>query len=421
MDTILAHIRGFCFVKDMEESYLLKSEALVNLRTYKYQGVDKSKLSEYVLNPYWTWCAKFMPPSLAPNMITVIGFTAILFNVFSVLVWIPDLQGPAPALVYISFGLGLWFYQTMDNIDGKQARRTGSSSPLGELFDHGLDSINCALGGLIQAATIGLGSTSMGALTALAPCIAMYLSAWETYHTHVLYLGYINGPTEGILVAVLSMLVTGIYGPGIWDMLLIDAIPLSLYSKDFWFAQYTLRELWNFVIPTAILLGHMPACLYNVYKHKKEKREPFADTLTGLIPITALIILVSLWLSSPYSTVLDNNHLALFAITCSLLFGKITTAMTLAHLTNQSYPLWNDAYWPVIMGFGLFGFIPRLMPVTIFRDAITKLELVYLWAAFLFSVSLFTYWSVTVIARLCKFLNIQCFTIGPAIDLGKSS
>ncbi len=36
-----------------------------------------------------------------------------------------------------SCALGLFFYQTMDVIDGKQARRTGTSSPLGELFDHG--------------------------------------------------------------------------------------------------------------------------------------------------------------------------------------------------------------------------------------------------------------------------------------------
>lgn len=28
-------------------------------------------------------------------------------------------------------------YQSLDAIDGKQARRTGSSGPLGELFDHG--------------------------------------------------------------------------------------------------------------------------------------------------------------------------------------------------------------------------------------------------------------------------------------------
>ncbi len=38
----------------------------------------------------------------------------------------------------------------MDAIDGKQARRTGSSSPLGELFDHGCDALSigvCPVGG----------------------------------------------------------------------------------------------------------------------------------------------------------------------------------------------------------------------------------------------------------------------------------
>jgi phosphatidylglycerophosphate synthase len=35
------------------------------------------------------------------------------------------------------FGIGLFIYQSLDAIDGKQARRTGQSGPLGELFDHG--------------------------------------------------------------------------------------------------------------------------------------------------------------------------------------------------------------------------------------------------------------------------------------------
>lgn len=33
----------------------------------------------------------------------------------------------------------------LDGIDGKQARRTGTSGPLGELFDHGLDSWSSVL------------------------------------------------------------------------------------------------------------------------------------------------------------------------------------------------------------------------------------------------------------------------------------
>jgi hypothetical protein len=36
------------------------------------------------------------------------------------------------------FGLNeMMLMQTFDAVDGKQARRTNSSSPLGELFDHG--------------------------------------------------------------------------------------------------------------------------------------------------------------------------------------------------------------------------------------------------------------------------------------------
>ena len=39
-------------------------------------------------------------------------------------------------------GLGLFIYQSLDAIDGKQARRTKQATPLGELFDHGCDSVS---------------------------------------------------------------------------------------------------------------------------------------------------------------------------------------------------------------------------------------------------------------------------------------
>jgi phosphatidylglycerophosphate synthase len=44
--------------------------------------------------------------------------------------------------MYFLTALGLFVYQSLDAIDGKQARRTGTSSPLGELFDHGCDSVS---------------------------------------------------------------------------------------------------------------------------------------------------------------------------------------------------------------------------------------------------------------------------------------
>lgn len=76
-----------------------------------------------------------------PNLITLCGLGFVLVNVATIRVLIPDLESETHRVVYVSFAMGLFLYSTFDNCDGKQARRTGSSSPLGELFDHGIDAL----------------------------------------------------------------------------------------------------------------------------------------------------------------------------------------------------------------------------------------------------------------------------------------
>ena len=45
---------------------------------------------------------------------------------------------PTPASPCLACsGAAVFFYLHMDCLDGKQARRTKNSSPLGQLFDHG--------------------------------------------------------------------------------------------------------------------------------------------------------------------------------------------------------------------------------------------------------------------------------------------
>jgi ethanolaminephosphotransferase len=77
------------------------------------------------LTPYWNYVVTLLPLWLAPNLITLLGLVAILVNVATVQVLVPDLVGPGPWWMYWSFVLGLWIYSTLDNVDGKQARRTG--------------------------------------------------------------------------------------------------------------------------------------------------------------------------------------------------------------------------------------------------------------------------------------------------------
>lgn len=63
------------------------------------------------------------------------------------------------------------------------------------MLSHGIDSLNCTLASLLETAAMGLGTSNAGIFTALVPCLPMFFSTWETYHTHTLYLGYFNGPT----------------------------------------------------------------------------------------------------------------------------------------------------------------------------------------------------------------------------------
>lgn len=45
-------------------------------------------------------------------------------------------SGEAPAWVYVLTALSVVAYVNLDCMDGKQARRTGSSSPLGQVSRH---------------------------------------------------------------------------------------------------------------------------------------------------------------------------------------------------------------------------------------------------------------------------------------------
>lgn len=206
------------------ETDLVDDDSLANLKTYKYASVDKSPITYYILRHYWDWAVKFFPMWMAPNLITLCGLGFVLINCASIYYYIPDLIGPAPRWLYWTFPAGLWLYSTFDNVDGRQARRTGSSSPLGELFDHGVDSLNCTFGAILQLAAIQSGHTPLAVGLVIVPTWPMYLSTWEEYHTGVLYLGYFNGPTEGILLACTFMIISAVHGK---QIIIVDLVLMN--------------------------------------------------------------------------------------------------------------------------------------------------------------------------------------------------
>lgn len=88
-----------------------------------------------------------MPRWIAPNLLTFSGFMLTVINYILIAFYDYDFtvanklhEYRIPQWVFIVAGINVFVAYTLDGIDGKHARRTGSSSPVGELFDHGLDS-----------------------------------------------------------------------------------------------------------------------------------------------------------------------------------------------------------------------------------------------------------------------------------------
>ncbi|RMD39467.1 hypothetical protein DV735_g5671, partial [Chaetothyriales sp. CBS 134920] len=383
----------------------LSPEALQHLKSYKYSSVDKSPLSYYVLRHYWNGAVQLLPLWLAPNMVTLLGFLCIIVNIGILLIYIPDLVGPGPTWVYYSFALGLWLYSTMDNIDGKQARRTGTSSPLGELFDHGIDSLNCTLGSLLETAAMGLGPTPIGVFTAMVPCLPMFFSTWETYHTHTLYLGVFNGPTEGLAIASAAMAISGYFGPQIWEQPFSSFFPSV--SLPFGLGSYCMRQVWVPIILSSFFFVHLPFCIYHVVQARQAKNLPIAPVFLEWFPMLVFCGSCIAWLGSPYSTLLSDNHLVLWCLTQSFVFGRLTTKIILQHLTRQPFPFWTVLLAPLLGG-AVLANLPYLGLPRVFTSTT---EACYLWAYFVFALVAYSTWAAVVINKICTFLDINCLTI----------
>jgi len=124
-------------------SVKLSREALEHVKTYKYKTNGLTPIEIYVFDPFWTFVANnLLPDRLAPNLLTIMGLIVPICSFITIGYLSVNFEGYLPPWVWLLSTLGLFWYQTIDAIDGKQARRTDNCSPLGQLLDHNLDQIS---------------------------------------------------------------------------------------------------------------------------------------------------------------------------------------------------------------------------------------------------------------------------------------
>ncbi|KAF2149911.1 sn-1,2-diacylglycerol cholinephosphotransferas-like protein [Myriangium duriaei CBS 260.36] len=396
----------------------IRQEQLPKLKEYKYSGVDHSLVSRYVLKPFYTnFVIHCFPMSMAPNLITLTGFSFVIINILTMLYYTPNLDQDCPTWVYATWSIGLFLYQTFDAVDGAQARRTKQSGPLGELFDHGVDALNTCLEVLLFAAAMNLGQSWKTMLVMFASLLTFYVQTWDEYHTKTLTLGIISGPVEGILTLCIVYAFTAVQGGGsFWQQPMLPTlhvpnpgfIPASIY-------EFAWTD-WYMVYGGLVLVFNTFSSAQNVIASRRSRKEDPNEALLGLVPFAVTWTLISAYLY--LNPAILNLHLIPFALYVGLINAYSVGQMITAHLTKSPFPYWNVLVLPLIFGIGdalgpvlqnnfgaAFGW-----PASLGDDG-SIFRVAFMFMCLGLAVGVYGSFVVDVIVNICDYLDIWCLTI----------
>ncbi|XP_012583065.1 PREDICTED: ethanolaminephosphotransferase 1 isoform X2 [Condylura cristata] len=307
----------------------VSSEQLAGFDKYKYSAVDTNPLSLYVMHPFWNTIVKIFPTWLAPNLITFSGFLLVVFNFVLMAYFDPDFYASAPGhrhvpdWVWIVVGILNFTAYTLDGVDGKQARRTNSSTPLGELFDHGLDSWSCVFFVVTVYSIFGRGPSGVSVFVLYillwVVLFSFILSHWEKYNTGVLFLpwGYdISQVTISFVYIVTAIVgVEAWYEPFLFNFLYRDLFTTMIIVWIFWSPSNILEihpRVFYLMVGTAFANStcHLIVC------QMSSTRCPTLNWLL-LLPLLLVVTVVNFGVTSYVE---------------SVLLYVLTTVFTLAHI-----------------------------------------------------------------------------------------
>ncbi|XP_050504111.1 choline/ethanolaminephosphotransferase 1 isoform X2 [Diabrotica virgifera virgifera] len=301
---------------------LLSDTQLKKLGEHKYSCQSVSFLDK-LLQPYWCWLVLKVPIWLAPNLITVLGLCVNIFTSLLLIWYSPDAKAEAPRWVCALCALGLFIYQSLDAIDGKQARRTNSSNPLGELFDHGCDSISTVFVALSACTAVQLGYyPGWMFFQCFCAMTLFYCAHWQTYVSGTLRFGKVD-VTEAQFTIIGILLISSIFGPTVWST--------KIFSDSF--------EMWY-----AIPLSTLSVGTLTMYNHiitvcsggvgKNGSTVAGTSVLSPVIPFS--MVLVPAFIIYKKSTQeIYQNHPALYILAFGLVAAKVTNRLVVAHMTKS--------------------------------------------------------------------------------------
>ncbi|XP_076295289.1 choline/ethanolaminephosphotransferase 1 bbc isoform X3 [Lasioglossum baleicum] len=357
---------------------LLSPGQLKRLSEHKYSCTTNSLL-DGLLQPWWNWLVSKVPLWLAPNLITILGLIVNILTTLILVYYSPDARTEAPRWACFLCALGLFIYQSLDAIDGKQARRTGTSSPLGELFDHGCDSISTVFVALSACIAVQLGYyPTWMFFQCFCAMTLFYCAHWQTYVSGSLKFGKID-VTEAQFTIITIHLISAFFGPKVWMM----EIP---YIDGFMFkyligVMTVICALYNlYSIFSVIFTG-------GVGKNGSTVALPYTGTEVKVFPLWAAVGIAILLAQSSISVILAGG------------VGKNGSTVAVAHMTKNEMQYLDSS---------LIG--PAMLFLNQYFNFFIK-EYYVLWLCFIWVTLDLLRYSSQICLEICDHMKIKLFRI----------
>ncbi|EGG24790.1 CDP-alcohol phosphatidyltransferase [Cavenderia fasciculata] len=367
-----------------------------NLPLYKGgTTIDNSIMYSYVISPACNVIVEIFPKSF--QYITATGFVCNFVALYLVSTLIGSVvdskDGPLDdsnyRWVHFAAAFLIWFYMMMDNIDGKQARRTKTSSPLGELFDHGCDSFTVGLATSVVGLSVGLTLWEIFFVFILST-IPFYLAHWEEYFTHHLILGMLNGPTEAECAIILFCCLTGIYGQQLWYTQ-IDILGHGIRLKEI-----------MFIIMSVTSISTSLQSIYSGCRKAVAMKIPLLRAFSQLLPFTLFLVLEFIWVY--ISPQLYLEYPIVFILASTFIFSYLNCRCIVQRICSEDFRMF---YKPLIF-----------LITAVFNSVLIKYAGIVIvseeYALFgLFGISLvfMVHFTYTIIQEMCSILKIRAFTV----------
>lgn len=362
----------------------LPSDAVERLKSYKYEGKDKSYIYNYFWKPLCERTVEMLPFWLPPNVITVAALIPIVVTHFLAWWYMPYMQAvdpnlpnkperEAPAWVWIACAASLLVYQLMDNLDGYQARRTKTPSALGLLVDHGCDAINVVFSVITLSTCLQLGGSWKTIISVVVATFSFFMNTLEHHYIGKLILPVINGPNEGQFIMIGLYIFTAAVGCGVWlsevavvppqlEHLLVSnsivaantfqctaassaaggagaawgCVRLHTLPLTSMICMALLTWTDNFVnIHNSVTDKEGPA--HGIYTNSAfAKRYPFLHALNRAFPVVLFEALALVWFVWSPSDIF-RRHPRLFVWSLGFMITKMTLHLMVAHMLRLEY------------------------------------------------------------------------------------